>query len=73
MPTKRKEVAGSQVMVDLSIIIQALIVAVITAFLTTLATGFVNGKIMEAKLRDLTDRIIRIEHYLNGLLEKRGD
>ena len=48
-------------------IIQAVIVAAVTA----LATGFVNGKIMQAHLRDLTERVIRIEKFLNGLLEKR--
>ena len=47
------------------IIIQALVIAAVTA----LATGFVNGKIMESKIRDLRDRIIRIEKYLNGLLK----
>ena len=47
-------------------IIQALIVAGVTA----LATGFVNGKIMQAHLNDLKERIERIEKYLNGLLKR---
>lgn len=49
---------------DLGIIVQALVVAAITA----LATGFVSGKIMQAHLGDLKRRIERIEKYLNGLL-----
>lgn len=49
-------------MIDM--LLQALVVAVVTA----LATGFVNGKIMEAKLVDLARRLARIETYLNGLL-----
>lgn len=49
---------------DLTVIIQALIVAGITA----LATGFVNSKVMNAHLRDMMRRIQRIENYLNGLL-----
>ena len=47
-------------------IIQALVVAAVTA----LVTSFVNGKIMEAHLEDVKSRVQRIEHYLNGLLEK---
>jgi hypothetical protein len=50
--------------ITLSVVLQALIVACITA----VATGYVNGKVMESKLRDLKERITRIEHYLNGLL-----
>lgn len=38
-------------------ILQALIVAVITA----LATSYVNVKVMEARLADMKDRVIRIE------------
>jgi hypothetical protein len=48
------------------VIVQALIVAGVTA----LATGFVNGKIMQSHLEDLKQRIERIEKYLNGLLKK---
>lgn len=57
---------------DLTLIVQSLIVAAITA----LATGFVNSKVMNANLRDLMRRIDRIERYLNGLLgqhNKRHD
>jgi hypothetical protein len=50
-----------------TVIIQALIVAAVTA----LATGYVNSKIMEAHLKDLRDRIVRIETYLNGLLKEK--
>jgi len=50
------------------VIIQALVVAVITA----IATAFLNVKIMQAHLEDLTKRIERIEAYLNGLLKKLG-
>jgi hypothetical protein len=48
--------------------IEALIVAGVTAIVTALLTGYVSGKIQAALLKDLTDRVIRIEHYLNGLL-----
>ena len=57
-------------MIDWNVIAQALIVAAVTAIFTALATGFVNGKIMAAHLKDLTERVVRIEHYLNGLLGK---
>ena len=49
---------------NVDVVLQALVVAGATA----LATGFVNGKIIESKLKDLTHRIDRIEKYLNGLL-----
>ena len=58
-------------MFDLAIVIQALIVAVVTAIATALTTGYVNGKIMEANLKDLRERIERIENYLNGLLKDK--
>ncbi len=48
-------------------ILQSLIVAGVTA----LATGFVNSKIMDSHLKDLRQRIVRIENYLNGLLKER--
>jgi hypothetical protein len=51
--------------------IDALIVAGVTAVVTALLTGYVSGKVQAARLKDLTDRVIRIEQYLNGLLEKR--
>jgi hypothetical protein len=52
------------------VIVQALVVASITAVCTAVVTAYISGKIMEAKLKDLTERIIRIEAYLNGLLRK---
>jgi hypothetical protein len=52
------------------IIVSSLIIASVTAIATALATGFISGKIMEARLQDLTDRIKRIEHFLNGILLK---
>jgi signal transduction histidine kinase len=51
------------------IIVQALIVAAVTA----LATGFINSRIMESHLKDLRERIVRIEKYLNGLLRDYKD
>jgi hypothetical protein len=51
-------------MIDWNVVVQALIVAGITA----VCTGYVSGKIMAAHLEDLTARIVRIEQYLNGLL-----
>ena len=48
-------------------ILQALIVAAVTA----LVTGYINSLIMASHLKDLADRIVRIENYLNGLLGKR--
>jgi hypothetical protein len=57
--------------IDLSIILQALIVAGVTAVFTALVTGYVNSKIVATHLSDLTARIVRIEQYLNGLLEKK--
>ena len=48
------------------IILQALVVAGVTA----LATGFVNSRIMDAKLADMERRLERIESYLNGLLKE---
>jgi len=51
---------------DANVIVQALIVAAVTA----VATGFVNSRIMESHLKDLRDRIVRIEKYLNGLLNR---
>ena len=47
------------------IIVQALVIAGVTA----LATGFVNGRVIDSKLGDLQRRIERIEKYLNGLLK----
>ena len=47
--------------------------AMVVGGVTALATGFVNGKIMQAHLTDLTNRVSRIEHYLNGLLDKFKD
>ena len=55
-------------MIDWNVIVQALIVAGVTAVCTALATGYISGKIMESHLKDLTARIVRIEQYLNGLL-----
>jgi hypothetical protein len=48
------------------VIIQAVIVAAVTGA----ATGFVNGKVMQAHFEDLKDRVVRIETHLNGLLKK---
>ena len=49
-----------------SMIIQALVVAAVTAVVTSI----VNAKVMEAHLKDLRERIVRIETYLNGLLKR---
>lgn len=56
-------------MMDWNGVMQALIVAAITA----MATGFVNSRIMDAHLKDLRERIVRIEAYLNGLLKAHRD
>lgn len=53
-------------------ILQALIVAGITAIATAIVTGWVNWRVMEAHLKDLRERIVRIEKYLNGLLQRSG-
>lgn len=52
------------------VILQALLVAGITAVCTALATGYISSRIMEERMKDLTERIARIEQYLNGLLRK---
>lgn len=49
-------------------IVQALIVAGVTA----IVAGYVNGILMAAHLKDLRERIVRIEKYLNGLLKKHS-
>ena len=51
----------------MEIVIQSLVVAGVTA----VATGFVTSKVTAAHLKDLTDRVVRIENYLNGLLGHR--
>lgn len=51
------------------IVIDILIISGITAVVTAAITTFANIKVIESKMSDLRDRIIRIEHYLNGLLK----
>jgi hypothetical protein len=53
-----------------AVLLQALIVAAVTAVVTAVVTGYVTGKVTQAHLGDLAERVVRIERYLNGLLEK---
>ena len=51
---------------DLGVILQALIVAGVTA----IVAGYINGMLTASHLKDLKERVARIEKYLNGLLRQ---
>jgi hypothetical protein len=55
--------------VNWDLIIQSLVVAVITA----IATGFVNGKVMEARLDSLKEKIIDLEGEVKTMRQRLHD
>lgn len=49
--------------------IEILLTAAITALVTATITTFTNGKVIDARLSDMKERVTRIERFLNGMLE----